>query len=404
MREERRDVVVVGAGPAGSVTARRLAECGLDVLMIERNQEIGVPVRCAEGVNRGIEDIVHLDRRCISASVRGARIYSPDGTAVEVESARERVVGYVLERRMFDRFLAAEAANAGADVWVKTAATGVMKDDNGCVCGVYARHMNETIRIRADVVVGADGVESKIGEWAGMHTKLRMRDMAICAEFMMSGVEIDDEYCEFFIGNFAPRGYAWVFPKGDGCANVGLGIGADVSADNRRAYDYLTQFVESRFPSGKVIAEMYGAVPLSGPVYETVSDGVVLVGDAARQVNPISGGGITYAMRAALIAADAISHAFEAKDFSKQQLLEYERRWRKEFGHHLEIGLKAKEYFLKMPASRMNKLAHSIAARGPVKLKNLNSVSMLKEFIKRSPSILIDLARIMTLMSERKWK
>ena len=392
MREERHDVVVVGGGPAGSVTAKHLALRGLDVLLIERNQEIGVPVKCAEGVSKDLEKFVRIDKRWICATVKGAHIYSPDGTKVTVEAEGSHA-GYVLERRIFDRFLAEEAARAGATVRVKTAATGIIKE-NGAVKGISANCMGEQMRIYADVVVAADGVESKVGEWAGLNTAVKMRDIAVCAEFLMSGVEVEDAYCEFFIGDMAPRGYAWVFPKGDGCANVGLGIGADISTEGNRALDFLRSFVAKKFPAGKVLAEIYGAVPLSGPIYETVADGIVLVGDAARQVDPLSGGGILYAMRAGEIAAEVISEACEEKDFSRRKLYEYEKRWRQDFGRRLEIGLKAKEYFLKMPSSRMNKLAHALAAKGTIKLRKLTAVAMLKEFVRRSPSLLFDLAKL----------
>jgi digeranylgeranylglycerophospholipid reductase len=88
----------------------------------------------------------------------------------------------------------------------------------------------------------------------------------------------------------------YLFPKGGDCANVGVGIGGDVSGEKHRAIDYLKAFVRSRFPDGKTVAEMYGAVPLSGPLNESVAEGVILVGDATRQVNALTGGGITYAM------------------------------------------------------------------------------------------------------------
>ncbi|RCV63049.1 digeranylgeranylglycerophospholipid reductase [Methanophagales archaeon] len=127
MKSERYDVVVVGAGPAGSVTAKTAAEHGLDVLLIERNQEIGVPVKCAEGVSKDIEKFVVPDKKWVSAVVKGANIYSPDGTKVAMAGNKMEDVGYVLERRIFDKFLACEAARAGADVRVKTEAYGIIK-------------------------------------------------------------------------------------------------------------------------------------------------------------------------------------------------------------------------------------------------------------------------------------
>ena len=391
MKEERHDVVVVGAGPAGSITAKTAAEHGLDVLLIERNQEIGVPVKCAEGVSKEIEKFVALDKKWICAEVKGANIYGPDGTKVVMSGEKMEEVGYVLERRIFDKFLASEAARAGAEVRVKTEAYGII-EANGYAKGVYVRSIGEDTRISAPVVVGADGVESKVGRWAGINTRLLPSNVSVGAEFLMCDIELNKDYSEFFLGSeVAPKGYAWVFPKGGDCANVGLGIGGDVSGEKHRAIDYLKAFVRNRFPNGKTVAEMYGAVPLSGPLKETVADGLILVGDAARQVNALTGGGITYAMQAGKIAGDVIAKAVQEKDFSKKRLMEYESRWRREFGKRLETGLKAKEFFFTLSDEDLNTLAHSLAG---VKIEELSVGALLLELIRRNPKTLLGLAKM----------
>jgi digeranylgeranylglycerophospholipid reductase len=392
MKEERYDVVVVGAGPAGSVTAKTAAERGLDVLLIERNQEIGVPVKCAEGVSKEIEKFVSLDKRCICAEVQGANIYSPDGTKVVMSGEKMDETGYVLERKIFDKVLARDAARAGSEIRVKTEAYGIVEED-GYAKGVYLRGMDEDTRIVAPVVVGADGVESRVGRWAGMNTRLLPSNISIGAEYLMCGIELNRDYSEFFLGsNVAPKGYAWVFPKGGDCANVGLGIGGDVSDEKHRAVDYLRAFVRNKFPDGKIVAEIYGAVPLSGPIYESVTDGVVLVGDAARQVNPLTGGGILYAMLAGEIAGDVIAKAVQEKDVSKKRLMEYEQRWRSEFGKRLETGLKAKEFFFKLSDADLNTLAHSLEG---VEIKELSTWALLVELVKRNPKMLFGLAKML---------
>lgn len=385
-------MVVVGAGPAGSVTAKRAAAEGLEVLMVERNQEIGVPVRCAEGVNKAIEQFVTPDKRWISAEVKGANIYAPDGTKVVLSGSKMEEVGYVLERRLFDKFLAHEAARAGAEIRLKTEAIGIIEED-GYARGVYARSEGETIRIYADAVVGADGVESRVGRWMGINTRLRPSELSICAEFLMCDIALNNEYSEFFLGrSIAPKGYAWIFPKGGDCANVGLGIGGDVSGEHHRAIDYLRAFVHARFPTGKVLAEMYGAVPLSGPIRESVANGLVLVGDAARHVNPLTGGGIIYAMHAGTIAGEVVAQAVQEHDLSKQRLMEYETRWRKEFGKRLEIGLKAKNFLFNLSDDDLNTLAHSLQG---VEIKELSTWALLTELIHRNPKLLFGLAKLL---------
>lgn len=392
MKEERYDVVVVGAGPAGSVTAKTAAERGLDVLLIERNQEIGVPVKCAEGVSKEIEKFVALDRRWICAEVKGANIYGPDGTKVVLSAETMDETGYVLERRIFDKFLASEAARAGAKIRVRTEAYDIIEED-GYAKGVYVRCMGEDTRVFAPVVVGADGVESRVGRWAGINTRLQPSNISVCAEFLMCDIELNGDYSEFFLGSeVAPKGYAWVFPKGGDCANVGLGIGGDVSDEKHRALDYLKAFVRNKFPDGKTVAEMYGVVPLSGPSYESVAEGLILVGDAARQVNPLTGGGILYAMHAGEIAGDVIAKAVQEKDFSKKRLMEYENRWRSEFGERLETGFIAKEFFFKLSDEDLNTLAHSLVG---VKIKELSTGALLMELVKRNPKMLLGLTKML---------
>jgi digeranylgeranylglycerophospholipid reductase len=392
MNEESYDVVVVGAGPAGSVTARTAAEKGLNVLLIERNAEIGVPVKCGEGVSKELEQIVDIDPRWISTTLQGIVTYGPGGTRVAVSGAGEEVAGYVLERRLFDKHLAQQAAHAGAEVRVKTQAYGLIKED-GYVKGVYANAAGEEVRIRADVVVGADGVESRVGRWAGIDTRLPVADVASCAQFLMCDIEVNKGFFEIVLdAEIAPKGYVWIFPKGDDCANVGLGIGGDVSGDGRCAREYLQEFVNERFPNGKVLTEMYGAVPLSGPVYETVANGLVLVGDAARHVNPITGGGILQALQGGAIAGDVIAKAVREHNVSKKRLREYEKRWKREFGRVLEVGLKVKNIVLNLSNEELIKFFQPLS--GDLRMAECTERALLKEMIKKNPRILFSLVRV----------
>ncbi len=391
MNKEKYDVVVVGAGPAGSVTAKTAAEKGLDVLLIERNQEIGVPVKCGEGVSKEIEQFVEIDQRWICTEVEGITTYGPDGTKVTLSVEGSDVAGYVLERRLFDKFLAQQAARAGAEVRVKTQAYGLIQED-GYAKGVYANAAGEDVCIHADVVVGADGVESRVGRWAGIDTRLPLADVCTCAQFLMSDIDVDEHYLETYFGTtIAPKGYLWIFPKGERRANVGLGIGGDVSGDGHRAVDYLRAFVNERFPDGKILAEIYGAVPLSGPVYDTVAKGLILVGDAARHVQPITGGGIIQAMQGGLIAGDVIAKAVKEKNVSKKRLQEYEKRWKREFGRVLEVGTKAKNIVVDLSDEELAKFFQPLA--GEMKLKEYSERAFLKTIIMKNPRILFSLMK-----------
>jgi digeranylgeranylglycerophospholipid reductase len=342
--QRRYDVVVVGAGPAGSTAARRAAELGLAVLLLEKRQEIGSPVRCAEGVGHGLLiPFIEPDEHWISAMIDKAQFTTMVGDKTETKQA-EGGRGYVLERRVFDRVLAEKAVEAGAQLAVKTAARGLLIED-GVVRGVIAEGQGN-VEIEAAVVIGADGVESRVGPWAGLDTTLAQKDAMACAQFLLTGIDIDPTCCSFYISQeLAPGGYAWIFPKGEGKANVGLGVQADMAA--RPALDYLTRFIEGQphLAQGSPVTLVVGGVPVALPPKRLVTDGCLLVGDAARQVDPLTGGGITNAMTAGQYAAEVSAQAIEAGDTSAGRLAEYEERWASTLGRRMARNYRLKERF-----------------------------------------------------------
>src|SRR5437667_5018239 len=171
------DVLVVGAGPTGSTAAKYAALGGAEVLLIEKRSEIGTPVRCGEGVaKRWLEEIgLTPSREFICHEVDGARIIAPDGTTLVLDETRTgKDCGYVLERDLFDRFLARKAAKAGSEIMIKTSAVALLRED-GRVVGARCEHMGETFHVHANEVIGADGFESQVGRWAGHGAPLRTR-------------------------------------------------------------------------------------------------------------------------------------------------------------------------------------------------------------------------------------
>ena len=376
------DVIIVGAGPAGSIAAKTAAEHDLETLLMEKRAEIGNPVRCAEGVGKeGLKQFIKPDKRWIAADVKGARIYSPGGIKIEMSEFGPEV-GYVLERKIFDRELAKQAAKAGAEVMVRTRAIDLIKED-GFIRGVKAEHLGGSLDIHADVVIGADGVESKVGRWAGINTNLKPNDIETCAQFLMTDVDIDPNHCEFYIGNqIAPGGYAWVFPKGKKEANIGLGISG--SRAELHPINYLKRFVERKYPEGKTIEMIVGGVPVTVPT-KTTTNGLMLVGDAARMSDSLTGGGIIHAMKSGEIAAEVASMAVKAGNSSVECLSEYERRWISTIGPTLQKSYKAKELLLKLSDAEWDSLASSI--RG-INFEELTVFGLLKELIIRNPKLL----------------
>ncbi|HOO53940.1 MAG TPA: NAD(P)/FAD-dependent oxidoreductase [Methanothrix sp.] len=386
------DLVVVGAGPAGSMTAKAAAEAGLDVVMLEKRQEIGDPVRCAEGVSKAaLKKMVELDPVWISAEVKGARIWGPDGTEIVMSEDRAGAeVGYVLERKVFDRALAQQAAEAGAKVMVKTRALGLLHE-GGVPSGISAAFVGESLKIEAPLIIGADGVESKVGRWAGIDTALKPKDIETCAQFLLQDEKIDDEYCEFYLGNdIAPGGYVWSFPKGDKLANVGIGV-LGSKANSGTPIRLLREFVKKQFPEGKVLEMMVGGVPVSGPIETTTADGVILVGDAARQSDPITGGGIINAMRAGVMAGEIAADLVPKGEVDKKSLQVYEKRWRETIGKSITRNFAVKEFFVDLTDDDLNHLIHSLDG---VDVAELDLKGLLKVLLRQNPKLLLKLRHL----------
>ncbi|MDF0590423.1 NAD(P)/FAD-dependent oxidoreductase [Candidatus Methanocrinis natronophilus] len=389
----RCDLVVVGAGPAGSMTAKAAAEAGLKVVMLEKRQEIGDPVRCAEGVSKApLKKLVDPDPAWISAEVKGARIRAPDGTEIVISEDRAGAeVGYVLERKVFDRALAQKAAEAGAEVMVKTRALRLLWE-GGVPAGVYAQFVGEKFKIEAPLVIGADGVESKVGRWAGIDTALKPEDIETCAQFLVQDEKVDEDYCEFCLGNqIAPGGYVWSFPKGRGIANVGIGV-LGSKADPGMPMRLLREFVKERFPDGKVLEVVVGGVPVSGPIERTVADGIILVGDAARQSDPITGGGIINAMNAGMMAGEIAADLVPKGEMDSGSLQIYEKRWRETIGKHISRNFAVKEFFVDLTDDDLNHLIHSLDG---IDVAEMNLRGLLKVLVRQNPKHLLKLRHLL---------
>ena len=384
------DVVIVGAGPGGSIAARTAAE-ECDVLLLEKRQEIGSPVRCAEGVKKtGLQKFIQPDEKWIAGEPQCARIYSPDGTMVELsEELAGGEVGYVLERKLFDRELAKSAARAGAHVMVRTRATGLITEDN-VVQGVKINRLGEDFDIRAKVVIGADGVESKVGRWAGINTTLKLKDIGSCAQYHMANVDASEDYCDFYLGSPVQGGYAWVFPKGNKTANVGLGVVAN-RLNGKRPVDYLNEFASKIFPEGQPVELVMGAVPSSDELKSTIANGLMLVGDAAHHCDPLTGGGVINAMEGGKIAGDVAMKAVRENDASTKVLAEYETAWRASFGKKLKRNYKVKEFFMRLSDEEFNKLARSIQG---AKIEEMTSAGLLKHLLMANPKLLLGIRHL----------
>ncbi|MGZ7133626.1 MAG: geranylgeranyl reductase family protein [Halobacteriota archaeon] len=389
MRDEY-DVIVVGAGPGGSIAARTAAE-ECDVLLIEKRQEIGSPVRCAEGVPREIflEFLGGAaDQKWISSEINAARVNAPDGTTVDVSAEMLRMeepLGYVLERKIFDRQLAKNAARAGADIMVRTRATGLIIE-HGVVKGVTMNSLDEELAVHSQVVIGADGVESQVGRWGGINTTLKLKDIESCAQYHLDNVDVLEETLDFYLGTqYSPSGYTWIFPKGDHAANVGLGVLGSKITD-KRPVDYLNEFVADRFPDGQPVELVVGGVPVSEGLSTMTSDGLMLIGDAARHTEPLTGGGIIPALGSGITAGTVACKAVQQKDASTRVLREYETEWNNNpFGRQRKRMYKAKEFVVHRSDEELNRM---VRAMHGITTEEMTMKGIIARLLKKDPKLL----------------
>jgi digeranylgeranylglycerophospholipid reductase len=321
------DVLVVGAGPAGAVAAWQAKQAApeLDVALLERDRAVGSPVRCAEGVgDAGLREFANPDGADWAArKITRVIFLAPDDTEVKVA---ERDVGWVLDRTRFDAHLAAQAATAGAAVLVGTEATGMTRAADGrWHVRVKQRGVEDIYRAR--VVIAADGVEAMVGRWAGIDTRVPARDMESCAQYVLQGIDFDPDAIYLQFGDrIAPGGYAWIFPRSVGVANVGLGLVA-LKADGRNARQYLDEWVARRYPTAARTALTVGGVIVHTTIKRTYAHGVLVAGDAAHMINPLSGGGIVNAMKAGRLAGCTAAAAIREGDTSERRLASYHQAW-----------------------------------------------------------------------------
>ncbi len=385
---EAYDVLVIGAGPGGSTAARYAAKAGCRTLLIEKRSEIGVPVRCGEGIAKGwLEEIgIPPSPKFVLHEVQGARVHAPDGTCLTVDAAMAgNEVGYTVDRGLFDRHLAAEAARAGAGIRIRTSAVGLLTED-GRVVGARCEHMGRTSDIAADVVIGADGFESQVGRWAGLAKPLRTRDIDACLEYTMVGVGGDPRCDDFYLGSCAPGGYAWVFRKGEDVANVGLGVNLSKVRDRADAKAYLDRFVGAHpeFARGQILQEIAGGVSVSLPLEKTVTDGLMLVGDAARMIDPVTGGGILNACLAGKFAGEVAGEALLAADVSAGFLNRYERRWRARMEEGLYRNYMIKEKLLGMDDETISRIVRALAE---IPMERVTASAILERLRERQPDL-----------------
>jgi len=343
---DKYDCIVVGAGPSGSMAACVLAENGVNVLVLEKHPEIGSPLSCAEAISTsGLTSFVPVDPEWISTQVHQILVVSPSNIRMKLLHPN---AGFVLNRKLFDKKLAEQAVFSGACVKVNAQAIGLLKTKKGNFCGVGVLEDGTEKEYEAGVIIGADGVESCVSRWAGTDFSLELDQIDSCAQYLLADVEVESDCVEFYLGQtLAPGGYAWVFPKGDNRANVGLSITPRLWR-GKKAKEYLDEFIPKRFSNFKIIELMMGGVPCFDRKKSLVKENVILVGDAGRVVDSLSGAGISNALLSGKIAGSVVSQYIKNGNLPVSFLKKYHDELMQNKGGLLRFYSFCRAIFLKM--------------------------------------------------------
>ncbi len=331
-------VVIVGGGPAGLSAGEAAARQGVDVVILERQGEIGYPIHTSGG--SWISELKALGIP--------DHLYHPVGTAIFLSPNREVAFHYpepvtcVLDVRGLYQYLAQRAIEAGARIELKTVAQTPILED-GKVVGVTVKdRLGQSAAYRAKVVIDASGFSSIIATRAGLHKNFERYGYG--AEYDLYAPHYDQDRVYLIMGSkVAPAGYAWLFPRGNGRVRVGVGIlKPDADSEDARIYlDEIARRVPSLAPmlaSASPVEYHTGLFPSEAPPEEMVLPGLVATGDAEMQGSTLVGEGIRYAINAGRIAGRVVGESIKQGDWSPKALSRYEEEWREKYLRDLQIA------------------------------------------------------------------
>lgn len=344
------DVAIIGAGPAGSYVAWKLACKGYRVTVLEEHEVIGEPVNCTGIIGLDCFKKFPLSLNSVLRASNSARFYSPKGSEILLQ--KEENQAYIVDRRAFDRELAEKAIQAGAIFLTGQCVKNILIEDGG----VKIISANRANFIKARTAVIAAGFNSKLPELLGLGhiTKYAFGSQVEVSLSTESMVEV------YFGNNVAPNFFAWLVPTSEGIGLAGLFSPAKQAA-------YLRRFLDKLYSQGKISGEtgkaIFGGVPL-GIIPKSYTERVLVVGDAAGQVKPTTGGGVYYGLLCADIAVNTLDKALRQDDLSAKALRDYEVKWKGMIGREIRIGQMARNIYQRLSDAQIEKTFEIIHRSG----------------------------------------
>ena len=315
------EVLVVGGGPVGAVAAKTAAHFGAKVVLIEKRSTISESRRCTGLISPRCLKEAEVDKGVVVREIRGGIIYAPSGRGLKIKARDTKAI--VIDRPLFNRRLLEQAQEAGVEVLFSTEAIALDGDS------IKLKRNGHIYSANAKVIIGADGPKSKLAKWVNLPppTKFLLGIQAI--------VPYEPEEANFlkilFDHQIAPSFFAWVVPAESGVARVGL-----ATDKKRKIFSYLKRLLEKI--NCKALNFTVGLIPI-GARKKTFADRVIVVGDAAGQTKPASGGGLYTGIVCGKIAGEVAAQCALAGETSEKALAVYDEKWRRKIGKELSIGM-----------------------------------------------------------------
>lgn len=329
---EHYDVVVVGAGPIGCSVAYQIAQQHHRVALVEEHETVGEPLQCAGLITQRVFDLLSIPQtNIIQNTIYGAHIHSPAGHILTIGGDKTHAL--VINRTQFDQKLSAQTCDAGTEIFLKSRTTSVQQNSTGVDLNII--HHGKTQHLNSSILIGADGPHSTIRSLFGFPQPAEIL-RSIGAE--VTNISLDPRYVEIFLGHdIAPGFFAWVIPTNIQGTEARIGLCCDNTGSPQQCFK---QFLKQPLLQETTITtRIGGAIPL-GPLKKTVHSHVVLVGDAAAQVKPTSGGGIYTGLVCARHCATAVHQALQGNIVDLRALKTYHTTWTKDIGRELNLGMR----------------------------------------------------------------
>ena len=382
------DIGIIGGGPIGGFVSGKIATKNFKVAVFEKNKEIGVPFNCAGLITPRVFDFLDISQdKVVQNKIKGANIHSPAGKILTIGG--DKVHAVVINRTIFDQEIVKQSEKKGAEIFLNNNVLSIQKVDNH-----IELKTSKNIDVKCKLIIGADGPFSRVRDRFAFSEPFEFL-RGFGAELI--NTNLNPNFIEIFVGNnIAPGFFAWIIPtnKTGSEARIGLCI------NRYDAYSpkyYLSNFLKNKksqefLENIKIKKYIGGIIPL-GALKKTHGSNVMLVGDAAAQVKPTSGGGIYTGISCGNHCSNVAIEALEKNIFTTQFLKKYHKLWTADIGKELFLGMKFRNIFKSLSDKQFDKyiekfsnpkLVEIVSKYGDIDYPS----KLIKPLLKRAPTLL----------------